>query len=236
MFIGRQAKQSLQNNMIESVPLRLDLSQLNKAELKRVLPANDITTGAALAAAKLLRRPVFAPDQYPDALELVVAEEADWDGLGAAIEQAVQARAMRDALHEMGCEQIGAFKLKGLPYGRNFFAYLKPRDTFAALYLSDAGGPAPYLEFFSVFRKAKENKIALVSSSNSLEVLDPSQKLLWLPDPGATPEQLFQLHRGKLLEVSTGNRAALTEEDFRSCYLEIWNENFSNWKTRGLLK
>ncbi len=207
-------------------------------ELQRTLPRGEyLATRPALALARLARRPMFAPDAYPETLELLIAEEADWDALGASLEQARAAREMRDALHGMDFAQVGAFRLAGMPYPRNFFAYTKSADTFGALYVSDASGPAPYLELYTVFRAERDGGIGIVTSSaHAPEALDPSERLVWLSAPDSSPEQTFQLHRGKVVELGKANRRAQTEADFRAAYLEIAQENFRAWRERGALK
>jgi hypothetical protein len=214
---------------------RLDLTALNARELKRMLPG-DITTAPVLAGARLLKKPVFAPDQFPTKLELRIALEKDWDNLGASIQAAQRVKAMRDTLVELGCVQIGAFRLANMPYQRNFFAYTKEADTFAALYLSDAAGPAPFLELFTLFRQEKNGKIGVVTSSAMLTELDPSEQLIWLPVPESDVNQVFQLHRSKILETGKANKPARTVEDFTNSYLAIQNANYSNWIARGVLK
>jgi hypothetical protein len=214
---------------------RLDLTALNARELKRMLPG-DITTAPVLAGARLLKKPVFAPDQFPTKLELRIAMEEDWDNLGASIQAAQRVKAMRDTLVELGCVQIGAFRLANMPYQRNFFAYTKEADTFAALYLSDAAGPAPFLELFTLFRQEKNGKIGVVTSSAMLTELDPSEQLIWLPVPESDVNQVFQLHRSKILETGKANKPARTVEDFTNSYLAIQNANYSNWIARGVLK
>jgi hypothetical protein len=214
---------------------RLDLTALNPSELRRMLPG-DFTTAPVLAGARLLKKPVFAPDEFPTTLELRIASEEDWDHLGASIQAASRIKAMRDGLAELGCVQVGAFRLANMPYHRNFFAYTKEADTFAALYLSDAAGPAPYLELFTLFRQEKNSKIGIVTSSAVLTELDPSQKLIWLPDPGSNVDHVFQLHRSKILESGKANKPARTVEDFSNAYLAIQNANYSSWLARGVLK
>ncbi len=196
----------------------------------------DITTAPVLAGARLLRKPIFAPDKFPATLELRVAVEEDWDNLGASIQAAQRIKSMRDALSELGCVQVGAFRLANMPYHRNFFAYTKEADTFAALYLSDAAGPSPYLELFTLFRTEKNSKIGVVTSSAVLTELDPSERLTWLPDPGAEVDHVFQLHRSKILETGKANKSARTVEDFTNAYLAVQNANYSSWLARGVLK
>jgi hypothetical protein len=196
----------------------------------------DITTAPILAAARLLKKPVFAPDLFPATLELRVALEEDWDNLGVSLQAAQRVKSMRESLSELGCTQVGAFRLANMPYQRNFFAYTKQADTFAALYLSDAAGPAPYLELFTVFRQEKNGKIAVVTSSAILTELDPSEHLTWLPDPGGEVDHVFQLHRSKILETGKANQPARTVEDFTNAYLSVQNANYSNWLARGVLK
>ncbi len=196
----------------------------------------DITTAPVLAGARLLKKPVFAPDEFPSTLELRIAQEEDWDNLGASIQAAQRIKSMRDALSELGCTQVGAFRLANMPYQRNFFAYTKQADTFAALYLSDAAGPAPYLELFTLFRAEKNGKLGVVTSSAILTELDPSEQLIWLPVPGAQVDHVFQLHRSKILETGKANISARTVEDFTNVYLTIQNVNYSSWLARGVLK
>ena len=121
-----------------------------------------------------------------------------------------------------------------------FRSYTKTNDTFAALYLSDLEGPAPYLEMFTLHRDgseaAKTGMLGIVSSSAATpEPIDPSPNLTWLPDPGVSPAQLFQLHRNKVIGVGRANKRAETVEDFQAAYLEIWNANFASWRERGVL-
>ncbi len=196
----------------------------------------DITTAPVLAGARLFKKPVFAPDKFPSTLELRIATEQDWDSLGASIQAAQRVKSMRDALVELGCTQVGAFRLADMPYQRNFFAYTKQADTFATLYLSDAAGPAPYLELFTLFRQEKNGKIGVVTSSAVLTELDPSEKLIWLPDPGAEVDHVFQLHRSKILETGKANKPARTVEDFTEAYLSVQNANYASWLARGVLK
>jgi hypothetical protein len=192
------------------VSYQIDLAQLHPHELRRTFPPDDIDPILeALTQAKLAGQRVLAPDVYPEHLELRVAEEADWDALGASLQGALAAKAMRDELHELDFVQVSAFRLEGLPYPRNFFAYTKTNDTFAALYLSDLEGPAPYLEMFTLHREssdaAKAGQLGIVSSSAATpEPLDPSPNLTWLPDPGVSPAQLFQLHRNKVPPMIPG--------------------------------
>jgi hypothetical protein len=218
--------------------LRLDLTAMRSHELQRALPRGEyLMTRPALALARLAHKPVFSPDAYPETLELLVAQESDWDALGASLDQARAAREMRDALQSMDFAQVGAFRLEGMPYPRNFFAYTKAADTFGALYVSDASGPAPYLELFTVFRAERGGIMGIVTSSaGTPEPLDPSEHLVWLPTPNSSPEQVFQLHRGKVLELGKANRRAQTDEDFRAAYLDIASENFRAWRERGVLK
>jgi hypothetical protein len=223
------------------VSYQIDLAQLHPHELRRTLGPNDIDPILeALTQAKLAGQRVLAPDVYPENLELCVAEEADWDALGASLQSALAAKAMRDELHELDFVQVSAFRLEGLPYPRNFFAYTKTNDTFAALYLSDVEGPAPYLEMFTLHREssdaAKAGQLGIVSSSAATpEPIDPSPNLTWLPDPGVSPAQLFQLHRNKVIGIGKANKRAETVEDFKAAYLEIWNANFASWRERGVL-
>lgn len=222
------------HNCIE-MTYRLDLTALNARELKRLLPG-DFTTAPVLAGARLLKKPVFAPDEFPATLELRLAGEEDWDNLGASLQAASRVKTMRDTLQELGCVQVGAFRLANMPYHRNFFAYTKEADTFAALYLSDAAGPAPYLELFTLFRQERENKIGVVTSSATITELDPSQQLIWLPDPGSDVDHVFQLHRSKMLSMGKANKSARTVEDFTKAFLTIQNTNYASWLARGVLK
>ena len=224
------------------MPYRLDLAQLRPHELKRTLSnAEFMAARPVLATARWLHRPMLAPDVFPDKLELRIAQEEDWDALGASIQHAVQTRAMREGLIQMGFTQVGAFRLEGLPYPRNFFAYNKLNDVFGALYLSDREGPPPYLELISLHRDnseaAKTGRLGIVTSSASTpEPLDPSPRITWVPTPNASPESTFQLHRNKVLELGRANRKAATVEDFTSAFLDVWNENFASWRERGVLK
>jgi hypothetical protein len=224
-----------------AVSYQIDLAQLHPHELRRTLGPEDLDPILeALTAAKLAGQTVLAPDIYPETLELRVAQEEDWDALGASLNSALAAKAMRDELHELDFVQVGAFRLEGLPYPRNFFAYTKTNDTFGALYLSDLEGPAPYLELFTLHRPTSEaaraGMLGIVSSSAATpEPLDPSPNLTWLPDAGVSPAQLFQLHRNKVIGVGKANIRAETSEDFCSAYLEIWNANFESWRERGVL-
>jgi hypothetical protein len=224
-----------------AVSYQIDLAQLHPHELRRTLGPEDFTPILeALTQAKLVGQRVLAPDVYPEILELRVAEEADWDALGASLQGALAAKAMRDELHELDFVQVSAFRLEGLPYPRNFFAYTKTNDTFAALYLSDLEGPAPYLEMFTLHRDGSEaansGMLGIVSSSAATpEPIDPSPSLTWLPDPGVSPAQLFQLHRNKVIGIGKANKRAETVEDFQAAYLEIWNANFKSWRERGVL-
>jgi hypothetical protein len=78
--------------------------------------------------------------------------------------------------------------------------------------------------------------LGIVSSSAATpEPLDPSPNLTWLPDPGVSPAQLFQLHRNKVIGIGKANKRAETSEDFQAAYLEIWNANVTSWRERGVL-
>lgn len=220
------------------MPLRLDLAAMRPHELQRALPRGEyLATRPALALARLTRQPIFAPDDYPETLELRVAEESDWDDLGASLQHAVVARATRDALHNMGFDQVGAYRLHGMPYPRNFFAYCKAADTFGALFMGDANAQQPHLELYTLFRTAKDGRIGIVTSNAAQpETLDPSERLIWLSNPDASPAQVFQLHRGKVLEYSKANQRAQTAEDFQAAYLSVASENQRVWRERGVLK
>jgi hypothetical protein len=214
------------------VPYRLNLTKLSKHELERLLEPKERT---ALTMPRLLRRPVLSSDEYPDALALEVAEEEHWDALGASLPHAIQAKSYRDAMLEMGFVQVNAYRLKGMPYHRNFFAYTKEADTFGAVYLSDAGGIPPYVEMFTLFRQLKDDKIGVITSSAALIELDPSPALNFVHFPEKHPDAVFQLHRSKILETGKANRAARTSEDFEKAYLEVWNANYTSWIERGVL-
>ncbi len=218
--------------------LRLDLTAMRAHELRRALPRGEyLATRPALALARLTRRPIFAPDDYPETLELRVAEEADWDNLGASLQHASLARATRDALHEMGFVQVGAYRLHNMPYPRNFFAYCKAADTFAALFVGDASAQQPHLELYTLFRTARDGRIGIVTTNAAQpETLDPSEHLIWLSDPNASPARVFQLHRGKVLEHGKANARAQTAEDFEAAYLTVARENQRVWCERGVLK
>ena len=220
------------------MPYRLDLAALRPRELKRALPPGSyLVARPALAAARLLRRQVLGPDEFPDRVELVPTVEEDWDGLGASVGQALEARAMRDALRELGAEQVGAYRLPNLPYARNLFAYAKTPDVFAALYLTDAAGVGPYLEFYSLFRAERDGKLGLVSSNSPApDPLDPSARLVWQVVPGASVDALFQAHRGRLLELGKANRKAATAQDFERAFTDLAGENYAAWLGRGVLR
>jgi hypothetical protein len=219
------------------MPHRLDLAALRPHEIERAFGAEAAAALAgAIAAAQAAGEPLFAPDLYPDALALRIAFEADWDALGASVAHALVARTTRASLHEMGFVQIGAFRLEGMPYPRLFFAYTKSHDTFGALYVADAEGPAPYLELYTSYRQPNHGISAVVSSNHrGGDPLDASPSLLWLVHAGATPEQTFQLHRGKVIELGNG-RPARSIEDFSEVYMQVWQANFADWRERGLLK
>jgi hypothetical protein len=220
------------------MPLRLDLAAMRAHELQRALPRGEyLATRPALTLARLTRQPIFAPDDYPETLELRVAEEADWDDLGASLQHASVARAARDALHEMGFVQVGAYRLHNMPYPRNFFAYCKAADTFAALFMGDANAQKPHLELYTLFRTVRDGMIGIVTTNAAHpETLDPSEHLIWLSNPDASPAQVFQLHRGKVLEHGKANARAQTAEDFQAAYLTIACENQRVWRERGVLK
>jgi hypothetical protein len=214
----------------------LDLTKLNALELERLIPKESrFAVRASLATSRLLRRPLLGPDAYPDTLQLAVAEESDWDDLGASVQDAVAVKAQRDLLLKMGFTQVNAYRVVGLPYPRNFFAYVKDADTFAALYLSDAQGIKPYVEMYTQFRQPKDGKLGIVTSSADLLELDPSQDWIWLHLPGKDAEVIFQWHRSKVLEHGKANKGARTDEDFRSVYLEVANANYKSWIERGVL-
>jgi hypothetical protein len=218
-------------------PLYLDLAALRPHELRRALPpAEYLAARPVLAAARLLRRPVLAPDPFPEALELRMAVESDWDALGASIEHAAQTRTVRDRLGEMGFRQVGAYRIEGVSFPRNFFAYVKEPDVVGAVYLADAAGPAPYLELVTRFREPRGGRRAVLTTSGPEDALDPSETLVLQRLAGTSPEGLFQLHRGKVNELGGPNRRAATVEDFTATYLETWNENYAAWRARGALK
>ncbi len=214
------------------VSYRLNLTALSKSELERLLEPKQ---RAALSMPRLLRRPVLSHDEYPKDLELEVAEEEHWDALGASLNHAVQAKSYRDAMTEMGFVQVNAYRLKHMPYHRNFFAYTKEVDTFGAVYLSDAAGIPPYVEMFTLFRQPKDDKIGVMTSSANLIELDPSPALNFVHFPDKHPDAVFQLHRSKILETGKANRAARNVQDFESAYLEMWNANYASWIERGVL-
>jgi hypothetical protein len=219
------------------MPYRLDLTALNKAELERLLPREQLlAVRVGVNTARMLRRPMLSPDEYPDALELAVAEEEDWDALGASVQDAVTTKAYRDSLHDMGFKQVNAFKLLGMPYPRNFFAYVKDADTFAALYLSDAQGVKPYVELYAQFRQEKEGVLGVVTSSAEVLELDPSPRYHWLHVAGKDPEVIFQLHRSKVLEYGKANKAARDDAGFRDVFRSVWDANYQSWIARGVLK
>lgn len=218
------------------MPYRLDLTKLNNAELERLIPNNQLlAVKASIATSRLLKRPMLASDPYPETLELAIAEEADWDDLGASVQDAVAVKAQRDLLHKMGFVQVNAFKVLGLPYPRNFFAYVKDADTFAALYLSDAQGIKPYVEMYTQFRLPREGLHGIVTTSADLLELDPAPSWVWLHLVGKDAEVIFQLHRSKVMQYGKANKSARTEEDFKSVYLEVARANYATWLERGVL-
>ena len=219
-----------------AVPYRLDLTKLSKSELERLIPKNQLlAVRATIATSRLLKRPMLASDPYPDTLELAKAEEADWDDLGASVQDAVAVKTQRDLLFKMDFRQVGAFRVLGLPYPRNFFAYVKDADTFAALYLSDAQGIKPYVEMYTRFRQPKDGLKGIVTSSADLLELDPSPTWVWLHLAGKDAEIVFQLHRSKVMQYGKANKPARTEEDFKSVYLEVVRANYATWLERGVL-
>lgn len=214
----------------------MDLTKLSAGELERLIPKSQLlAVRASIATSRLLKRPMLASDPYPDALELAIAAEADWDDLGASVQDAVAVKAQRDSLHKMGFTQVGAFKVLGLPYPRNFFAYVKDADTFAALYLSDAQGIKPYVEMYTRFRQPKDGLAGIVTTSADLLELDPSPTWVWLHLAGKDAEIVFQLHRAKVMQYGKANKSARTEEDFKAVYLEVVRANYATWLARGLL-
>jgi hypothetical protein len=219
------------------MPYRLDLTALRPHEIERAFGAEAaLALAPTLAAAQAADQPLFAPDLYPDDLALRIAFEADWDALGASVPHALAARRVRESLLEMDFVQVAAFRLEGMPYPRLFFAYTKSHDTFAALYLSDAEGPAPYLELYTSYRQPKDGLLAVVTSNHlGGDPLDASPSLLWLVHAGASSEQTFQLHRGKVIELGAG-RPARSIEDFTAVYMQVWQANFADWRERGVLK
>ncbi len=218
------------------MPYRLDLTKLGKAELERLIPKNQLlAVRASIATSRLLQRPMLASDPYPETLELAIAEEADWDNLGASVQDAVAVKAQRDLLHKMGFVQVNAFRVLGLPYPRNFFAYVKDADTFAALYLSDAQGIKPYVEMYTQFRSPRDGLYGIVTSSADLLELDPSPAWVWLHLPGKDAEIVFQLHRSKVVQYGKANKSARTEEDFKAVYLTVVRANYVTWLERGVL-
>jgi hypothetical protein len=220
------------------VPYRIDLAALRPHELRRTLPPGTfLVARPVLAAARLIGRPVLAPDDFPDGIELADTVEEDWDNLGASQDHAVVAREMRDSLKELGAVQVGASRVVGLPFPRFLFAYTKVPDVFVSLFLSDASGPAPHLEMITLFREPRDGKVAIVSSSNATsEALDPSARLIWQAVPGAGVNGLFQAHRGRVNEFGESNRRAVSGEDFRGAFLTVANENYAAWRGRGVLR
>lgn len=218
------------------MPYRLDLTKLSASELERLIPKNQLlAVRASIATSRFLKRPMLASDPYPDVLELAIAEEVDWDNLGASVQDAVAVKAQRDLLHKMGFNQVNAFKVLGLPYPRNFFAYVKDADTFAALYLSDSQGIKPYVEMYTQFRQPKDGLSGIVTTSADLLELDPSPAWVWLHLAGKDAEIVFQLHRSKVMQYGKANKSARTEEDFKSVYLEVAQANYATWLERGVL-
>jgi hypothetical protein len=227
----------LRPRILRAMPYRLDLAALAPHELVRALGEEAaLALAPSLAAARAAGTPLLAPDLYPDDLRLRVAFEADWDALGASVEHALITRSLRQSLVEMDFVQVGAFRLEFMPYPRLFFAYTKTIDTIAALSVSDAEGPAPYLELITSFASPKDGIQAVVTTNHpGGDPLDVAPSLLWLAAPGATPEQSFQLHRSKLLELGSG-RVMRTTNDFSTAYLAIWQANFAYWRERGVFK
>jgi hypothetical protein len=218
------------------VPYRLDLTKLNSGEFDRLVPKESwLAVRASVAASRLLKKPMLGPDPYPDTLELGIAEEADWDDLGASVQDAVAVKAARDLLFELGFKQVSAYRVLGLPYPRNFFAYVKDADTFAALYLSDAQGIKPYVEMYTQFRTEKDGQAGIVTSSADLLELDPSPAWIWLHLPGKDVNAIFQWHRSKVMEHGKANKSARTIDDFKSVYLAAANANYHSWIERGVL-
>ncbi len=215
------------------MPYRLNLTALSKFEQSRLLEPQE---RASLALPRLLRRDVLSPDDYPDVLELEVALEEHWDTLGASLQHALKAKENRDLLHSLDFVQVNAYRLKNMPYQRNFFAYIKDADTFAAVYLADASGITPYVEMFTLFREPKDGKIGILTSSASLIELDPSPELHFVHLPEKHPEVIFNLHRSKVVEHGKANKPARKPEHFDAAYLEIWNANYQSWIARGVLK
>jgi hypothetical protein len=215
------------------VPYRLNLTALSTFEQQRLLEPRE---RAALVLPRLMRRAVLSPDDYPDTLELEIALEEHWDALGASLNHAMKAKENRDLLHSLDFVQVSAYRLKNMPYQRNFFAYIKDADTFAAVYLSDASGIAPYVEMFTLFREPKEGKIGILTSSAAIIELDPSPALHFVHLPDKHPEVIFNLHRSKVMEHGKANKPARKPEQFDAAYLEIWNANYQSWIARGVLK
>ena len=215
------------------MPYRLNLTALSKFEQLRLLEPQE---RASLVLPRLLRRDVLSPDDYPDVLALEVALEEHWDALGASLNHAVIAKENRDLLHSLNFVQVNAFRLKNMPYQRNFFAYIKDADTFAAVYLADASGIAPYVEMFTLFKEVKNGKIGILTSSATLIELDPSPELHFVHLPQKHPEVVFNLHRSKVMEFGKANKPARKPEHFEPAFLEVWNANYRSWIARGVLK
>jgi hypothetical protein len=215
------------------VPYRLNLTKLSKLELERLLSPRE---RASLTLPRLLRRDVLSPDDYPDTLELEIALEEHWDALGASVQHAVKAKENRDVLASLDFVQVNAYRLKNMPYQRNFFAYIKDADTFAAVYLADASGIAPYVEMFTLFREPKDGKIGILTSSAGILELDPASELVVLHLPEKHPEVVFNLHRSKVMEYGKANKPARKPEHFDAAYLAVWNANYQSWMARGVLK
>jgi hypothetical protein len=215
------------------MPYRLNLTKLSKLELERLLSPQE---RASLTLPRLLRRDVLSPDNYPDSLELEIAQEEHWDALGASVQHAVKAKENRDILASLEFVQVSAYRLKNMPYQRNFFAYIKDADTFAAVYLADASGIAPYVEMFTLFREPKDGKIGILTSSAGILELDPTPELVVVHLPEKHPEVVFNLHRSKVMEFGKLNKPARKPEHFDAAYLEVWNANYQSWIARGVLK
>jgi hypothetical protein len=215
------------------MPYRLNLTKLSKLELERLLSPQE---RASLTLPRFLRRDVLSPDDYPDSLELEIAQEEHWDALGASVQHAVKAKENRDILASLEFVQVNAYRLKNMPYQRNFFAYIKDADTFAAVYLADASGIAPYVEMFTLFKQPQDGKIGILTSSAGILELDPAPELIVVHLPEKHPEVVFNLHRSKVMEFGKANKPARKPEHFDAAYLQVWNANYQSWIARGVLK
>ena len=220
------------------MPYRLDLAALTRGELRRVLPPGQAAVAIpALRFARLLRRRVLASDIYPDRIELRIADEEEWEALQPSAAAAQGARSFRNELADLGFKQVGAFTTRGLPWGRNFFAYAKERDTFASIWLADRDGPEAYVDLFSLFRAPRNGATALLTTNQEQpDPLDPSPSLWRQRFPNSSVAALYLSHRSAMLTAGVAGRRAERVEDFAAAFLDLWNDTYQSWVARGLLK